>query len=509
MRRALPEVCPLNSPRFTLDAHYRKADRIMLVVLWLMFFYALALAGWHGSWGQALVVGGLTVAVLTTMHLLIPGRRLLRCCMGAAFMVMSALHVNESDGLLEMHFGIFVLLAFLVYYRDWLPIVVAATVIAVHHLAFFAMQSQGMDVWVIPQGTWPRIFLHAFYVVLESAILIYLAQQTYLDAQENLALMTTAAHLTQREGGIDLRYRSPATGDVAARFNHFLELLDELVSAVIADTQGLTDMGQQLGQATGKLRDGAQRQESEISYMSKAMQQMSSAIDEVAAHADQAANSAETANQQASEGNGSVIHVREEIDKLAQHIAGTDREVQSLASQSEQIGRVLEVIRSIAEQTNLLALNAAIEAARAGDQGRGFAVVADEVRNLAQKTSLSTTEIQDIIGRLQHSSRVAASAMHESQSSVQRCVTDSQIAADLLSAVAQDIGAITHLNQSIASATRMQVEVSNEVSQHLYSVQQVAEQNVDDAGALDSSGQRLRQLAERLNRLSQRFQVSD
>ncbi|MGY4533437.1 methyl-accepting chemotaxis protein [Pseudomonas sp. TE3786] len=498
----------MNSPRFTLDTHYRKADRIMLGVLWLMFLYALGLAAWHGTWGQALVVGGLTVAVMSVMHQLIPGRRLLRCCMGAAFMVMSALHVNQSHGLLEMHFGIFVLLAFLVYYRDWLPIVVAATVIAVHHLAFFAMQSQGIDVAVIPQGTWPRIFLHAFYVVLESAILIYLAQQTYVEAQENLALMATAAHLTQRDDGIDLRYRSPAKGDTAVRFNHFLELLDELVSAVIADTQGLTDMGQQLGQATGKLRDGAQRQEAEVNYMSQAMQQMSRAIDEVAAHADQAAQSAEMANQQASAGNRSVILVREEIEKLADHIVGTDREVQSLASQSEQIGKVLEVIRSIAEQTNLLALNAAIEAARAGDQGRGFAVVADEVRNLAQKTALSTAEIQDIIARLQHSSRQAASAMHESQSSVQRCVADSQSAADLLSAVAQDIGAITRLNQSIASATHQQVEVSNEVSEHLHSVQQVAEQNVGDAAALDSHGQRLRQLADRLNRLSQRFQVS-
>ncbi len=498
----------MTTQRFTLDAHYRKADRIMLAVLWLMFFWALGLAGWHGSWGQALVVGGLTVAVMTAMHLLIPGRRLLRCCMGAAFMVMSALHVNESNGLLEMHFGIFVLLAFLVYYRDWLPIVVAAAVIATHHLAFFAMQSQGIDVAVIPQGTWPRIFLHAFYVVLESAILIYLAQQTYVDAQENLALMTTAAHLTQRDDGIDLRYRSEATGDTAVRFNHFLELLDELVSAVITDTRGLTDMGQQLGQATGKLRDGAQRQEAEVNYMSQAMQQMSRAIDEVAAHADQAAHSAETANQQASAGNRSVIQVREEIEKLAEHIVGTDREVQSLASQSEQIGRVLEVIRSIAEQTNLLALNAAIEAARAGDQGRGFAVVADEVRNLAQKTALSTAEIQDIIARLQHSSRQAATAMHESQTSVQRCVSDSQAAADLLSAVAQDIGAITRLNQSIASATHLQVEVSQEVSEHLSSVQQVAEQNVGDAAELDSNGQRLRQLADRLNRLSQRFQVS-
>jgi len=496
------------SPLSPLEQHYRKADSIMLGVLWLMALYSLGLAAWHGTWAQALLVGGGTAVVMSVLSQLIHGQRLLRCAMGAAFMVMSALHINQSGGMLEMHFGIFVLLAFLVYYRDWLPIVVAAAVIAVHHLSFFALQSQGTEVFVVKNGNWPIIFLHASYVVVESAILIYLALQTHAEAVEGAALMQAAEKLTDNDDEVDLSYRSSAQGKVSQGFNRFLDTLDELVGEVIKDTQGLQQMGDNLAQATGQLRTGADQQQGEISYMSSAMQQMSRAIDEVAGHADGAATAAQTANQQAAEGSRSVNHVRSEIGKLATQIDATDAEVQALANQSEQIGKVLEVIRSIAEQTNLLALNAAIEAARAGDQGRGFAVVADEVRNLAQKTALSTAEIQQIISRLQQGSRQAAAAMQESRDSVRSCVKDSQVTAELLGAVAQDISAITQMNELIAAATHEQAATSAEVSQHLHSVQHVAEQNLSDAQKLSHDGQQLNQLAERLGRLSRRFRVS-
>lgn len=492
----------------TLHDHYRKADRIMLGVLWLLALYAFGLAGLTGNWAQALIIGGGTALAMTALHALLAGERLMRCLIGAAFMVMSALHINLQHGMLEMHFGIFTLLAFLVFYRDWLPIVVAAATIAVHHLGFFALQQQDAGVYLMPDGDWGQVLLHALYVVVESAILVYLAVRAATEAREGEALLSAAADITRDPERIDLRQRSLSGGAIAQRFNHFLEQLAELVGAVIQDTRGLESTAGNLHTATRHMRDGADRQLEETAYMVNAMQQMSTAIEEVASHADQAAQAAQSANIKAEQGRVAVSTSLEEISRLADRIDGTDEVMQDLAMQSEQIGRVMEVIRSIADQTNLLALNAAIEAARAGDQGRGFAVVADEVRNLARKTAASTSEIQEIISRLQQGSRKAAESMQESRDSVASCVADSQQTTALLASVAGEINAISQMNELIAAATHQQTAVSADVARHLQSVQTIADQNAADANRLDQDSSSLSALASRLGALSGRFALS-
>ncbi|WP_244965958.1 methyl-accepting chemotaxis protein [Pseudomonas zeshuii] len=200
--------------------------------------------------------------------------------------------------------------------------------------------------------------------------------------------------------------------------------------------------------------------------------------------------------------------MQKEFSLLAEHLEGTDEEMRALAAHSQQIGKVLEVIKAIAEQTNLLALNAAIEAARAGDQGRGFAVVADEVRALAQKTAASTSEIENIIGSLQMGSKSAVEAMQESRARAVRCASDVHKSAQSLQLISDDIRAINDINAQVAATSCHQVEVTGEVSKHLYSVRTITEKNALEAEGLEHESQRLKSLSEQFHQLSSVFKTS-
>ena len=124
---------------------------------------------------------------------------------------------------------------------------------------------------------------------------------------------------------------------------------------------------------------------------------------------------------------------------------------------------------------------------------------------MAQRTAVSTKEIRGIIEALQQGSRQAVEAMQDSHEGVERCVEDSQLAAQILLAVSSDIARIDELNGRIVSTTREQSTVSLEIVGRLQSVQDIAQETADDVESLALSSRRLPPIATRLDALGRTF----
>lgn len=162
--------------RSYLARQCQDGDRLLLGVLAALTLMSFALAPWYGTWTEAMVIGLPAFGVTAWLVATNAGALVTRCSIAVALMVFTSLHIHQAHGLIEMHFGVFVLLAFLLVYRDWVPLVVAAATIAVHHLAFDFAQRQGSSIWVFAENTGYYIVLvHAAYVVFETALLVWIS----------------------------------------------------------------------------------------------------------------------------------------------------------------------------------------------------------------------------------------------------------------------------------------------------------------------------------------------
>jgi len=232
-------------------------------------------------------------------------------------------------------------------------------------------------------------------------------------------------------------------------------------------------------------------QQREIDSVVTATNEMSATASEVSQLAVQVADNVNTAKDTILGSQKSLSGSVGTVQALTQDMQLASQSISDVESHTEEINKIIDVIRSIAEQTNLLALNAAIEAARAGEQGRGFAVVADEVRSLASKTQISTEEINGMIQNLQGGVKKAVEVIESGTEKAQNAMSETQLSYDSLSSVVGNIGFIADHITQVATAAEEQSAVSEEVSKNLTIIGDAATALAELAQESDKSSENL------------------
>lgn len=320
--------------------------------------------------------------------------------------------------------------------------------------------------------------------------------------------VAAARQLAQGDLTIEIQSTSrDETGVLIDSIQETASNLRNMVTTITSASVELATASEELAVVTEQSSFGVVKQQNETDSVATAMNEMSTTVNDVAQNAAQAADAAKQADNQANISRQEVEKTIMAISNLADRVNESSEKLTSVELETDNIVKILDVIRGIADQTNLLALNAAIEAARAGEQGRGFAVVADEVRTLAQRTQVSTQDIQNIIQQLQASTQSTVLVMQQGKEQAASSVDQANKTGKALAVITQAISVINDMNIQIASASEQQSSVAEEINQNVLNVKHIAEENAVSANQTKGSTIEIAQLSEQLKLMVSQFKV--
>ncbi|WP_024645796.1 methyl-accepting chemotaxis protein [Pseudomonas syringae] len=281
--------------------------------------------------------------------------------------------------------------------------------------------------------------------------------------------------------------------------------LRDTLQGISGSATQLASAAEELNAVTDESARGLLQQNDEIEQAATAVNEMTSAVEEVARNAISTSEASRNAATSAADGRDLVQETVSAIERMSGDVKETSDLIINLATESRDIGKVLDVIRGLADQTNLLALNAAIEAARAGEAGRGFAVVADEVRALAHRTQQSTSEIERMISSIQGGTEQAVGSMRNSTERAESTLSIAKGAGMALNTINIAVEEINERNMVIASAAEEQAQVAREVDRNLVNIRDLSAQSTTGANQTSAASGELSRLAVDLNSMVARF----
>ncbi|MDK9776203.1 MULTISPECIES: methyl-accepting chemotaxis protein [unclassified Vibrio] len=309
------------------------------------------------------------------------------------------------------------------------------------------------------------------------------------------------------QGDLRLNISQAEEGSLKQTLNTTASNLTVMIKDISDASSQLAATSEELSVVTEQSEQSLHVQNDELQQAVTAIHQMTTSITEVAGSASSVSVSAADANQDCQQELQRIVQTVNTVSGLVEQVDEGNSNVVQLAEQVREISTLLDVIRGVADQTNLLALNAAIEAARAGESGRGFAVVAEEVRNLAQRTQVSTEQIEEMVHKVNQQAEQTEAIIDNCKLVAGQTMEQVQETGTMIEAVVGTMEQIHRQTTSVSQATEEQAKVSGGIDSSLVTIQDLATQNVSGAHETSASSRELARVAVNLKEIVDDFKV--
>ncbi|MFT3849278.1 MAG: methyl-accepting chemotaxis protein [Propionivibrio sp.] len=371
--------------------------------------------------------------------------------------------------------------------------------------------------WIVGTG----VYVDDVDVVVTQAAIRYALISLVILAIVSFVGIMVARSIVRQLGGepaaaIDLMSRA-AAGDLTVRVNSsakgsILDSAAQMLGSIRTMVSEINDSSVRLAKGAENISAASREVAVAAGSQNDATQSMAAAIEEMTVsvrHISDSAHDTERESSQsvelADDGFGRIQSASREINEIATTVNDASTRIHKLEERANQISSIAGVIKDIAGQTNLLALNAAIEAARAGEQGRGFAVVADEVRKLAERTSMATIEIEQMISGIQSETVLVVGAMSSALPQVEAGVKAAEGAAESLRRIKDGAESTLARIREVASATKEQSEASTSIAQRVEQISQMVEETTVAMHSTAATAEDMEKISSELSGLISRF----
>lgn len=285
-----------------------------------------------------------------------------------------------------------------------------------------------------------------------------------------------------------LKLRGELTGVVADLKTQSKALFTQSDSLSESAANTMTNM-KDTDRAVDEMANGATMLAQETQSASESVVEIGNMIDEVNDNSEALAKDADDMKELGENAENILKQLIDGQHEMVEHIGVVSDKTHEANQAAEKIAEVVSLITEIASQTNLLSLNASIEAARAGDAGRGFAVVAENIKQLAEQTTSSAADIQDIIHDLETKSNETVEKTDAVNKIVNKQSEDMKKTADILNQVIKGIigliDRIDGITTSVANMDKSKEKVVD-VIQNLSSVSQENAASTEETSASTS-----------------------